>query len=227
MQDVLPRERLDWAFAGTSSSVAPPGGKIENGLIAHAKWTHWVDSHCRHDPENGVSDEGDMYVMADGRTLEKGVMAHPVTGEVGAYEEVWRDVEIIATGEAGIQEVAKEDGKGKAKAKDLDSAGGGNSSSERKKRCIVLTLTDEKRDDIRGMAIRLGQFCQGVLRVGDYFAIERWIWHESGGWKREVSMGGHWVPCGVLTADGVKIPEAGGTVVFGDFTWTVAEKGEL
>lgn len=177
-----------------------------------------------------------MYVMADGRTLEKGMMAHPLTGEFGVYEEVWRDVEVIEAGEGGIKQADEVVEKGKEKIASGDRVDGGNdkggdgkggSDGERKKRCIVLTLSDDKRDDIRGMAIRLGQFCQGVLRSGDYFAIERWIWHESGGWKREVNMGDHWVPCGLLTADGDKIPEVGGTVVFGDFSWTVAENGEL
>lgn len=191
-----------------------------------------MDSHCKHNPENVVSDEGDMYAFADGRTLEKGNMVNPETGEMGEYEEVWRDVEIIGTGEGGIKEARMMEGKGKGKARDAAGSSGGDGegkegdSEERRRRCIVLTLSDDKRDDVRGMVIRLGQFCQGVLRAGDYFSIERWIWHPSGGWKREVSMGNLWVPCGLLLF-AEKVPEVGGEVVFGDFTWKIAEKEEL
>ncbi|KYK54260.1 hypothetical protein DCS_06217 [Drechmeria coniospora] len=82
--DDLPLTRLDWAVAGSTSSVTHP-----NGRGTHAKWHHWVDS-MTNDAE-AVVDEGDMVTQPDGTTLEMGSMVNPATGKDTSYEEVWRD----------------------------------------------------------------------------------------------------------------------------------------
>lgn len=56
---------------------------------AHTVWSHWVDSKTLEE----VKDEGYMYPQPDGTTLEKGAMAHPETGLITKYEEVWQDLE--------------------------------------------------------------------------------------------------------------------------------------
>lgn len=139
-----------------------------------------------------------MFALADGRMLEKGRMVNPETGVVGEYEEVWRDVKVLAA--------------------DGAVEGGG------RRVCTVMLLNDEQRE-ARGMVIRLGQFCQGVLRIGERFSLERWLWGEGEGWQRDARIGEFLVPCGVATSG--KMPEVGGRVEYGEFVWEVAENEEV
>lgn len=91
--------RLEWAFAGTSSTTLIPGRNPSDKPIPHSKWNHWIDSN--HD--GPVSDEGDMYPDPDGiHVLEKGAMVNPATSRVTDYEELWVDeVAATITGEDG------------------------------------------------------------------------------------------------------------------------------
>lgn len=183
-----------------------------------------------------------MYALADGRTLEKGAMVNPATGVMTEYEEIWKDVEIIPTwkvvrsagsevaGEqAGGEQAGSGKGKGQGKAIHDDDNSNGDEQQHRKPRptCTVLILNHESEIQTRGMVIQLGQFCQGVFRYGDQFSLERWIWGENAGWKREVGIGADWMPCGLVTGGAEKVPEIGGTVSFGGMTWVVVEKGEV
>ncbi|KAM5538588.1 hypothetical protein V8D89_007617 [Ganoderma adspersum] len=53
-----------------------------------------------------------------------------------------------------------------------------------------------------GMVVRVGQFCQGILRVGAVIVVERWAWTEDGGWELSARIGdGTDLPCDV-TWDG-------------------------
>jgi len=87
--------RLEWAFAGQSKSTAAEfdGGELKKS--AHSVWSHWIDSKTLSE----VKDEGDMYPQDDGTVLEKGAMAHPETGLITDYEEVWEALEPSATGD--------------------------------------------------------------------------------------------------------------------------------
>ncbi|KAI0546235.1 hypothetical protein F4679DRAFT_418345 [Xylaria curta] len=154
---------LDWAFAGISSS------EIRNG-VRHSTWRHVVDSRTRA-PET-VVDEGDIFQKEDGGTLETGQMVNPATGKLTDYEEVWADLE--AEGIPGIN---------------LNSDA---LAQQPKGRCVVLELNDEERES-RGMAICLGRYYQCVVRIGDHFAAERWLW-EDGEWKRKYRVGTMLVP---------------------------------
>ncbi|XXH05285.1 hypothetical protein Hte_011710 [Hypoxylon texense] len=40
--------------------------------------------------------------------------------------------------------------------------------------CIVAELEDGRADGAKGMAIRIGDYCQGILQHGDEFWYERW-----------------------------------------------------
>lgn len=79
--------RLQWGFAGTSSTTLTSEG------VPHSKWDHWIDS--QHD--GPVTDEGDMYPQPDGTVLEKGHMVNPATRVMTDYEELWRDLEPSGT----------------------------------------------------------------------------------------------------------------------------------
>ncbi|KAF2210571.1 hypothetical protein CERZMDRAFT_99188 [Cercospora zeae-maydis SCOH1-5] len=191
---LLPFAHLDWAFAGTSSSSKNSNGDVQS------VWKHWIDSRTLL-PES-VSDSGVMTPMPDGRSLESGAMADPVTGKLVSYEEMWRDIEASVCGEehSGVK-------------------------------CVVLQMeceTDvEKEDRARGMVIRLGQFCQGVVRVGEAFALERWVWEDAaekdvGGWRRQVRIGDLFLPCGPVMEhfDRLKV---GGKITYEGFEWEVVE----
>ncbi|KAI8947192.1 hypothetical protein F4801DRAFT_525007 [Xylaria longipes] len=158
-----PRASLDWAFAGISSP------EIRDG-VRHSTWRHVVDSRTR-TPET-VLDEGDIFPQDDGGTLETGRMVNPATGKLTDYEEVWIDLEA-----EDIPEI---------------NQNSGNLTPQPKRRCVVLELNDGERE-ARGMSICLGRYCQGVVRIGDRFAAERWLW-EDGGWKRTYRIGDILVP---------------------------------
>ncbi|KAI0481495.1 hypothetical protein F4859DRAFT_512640 [Xylaria cf. heliscus] len=149
-----PLAALDWAFAGISSSGIRDG-------VRHSTWRHIVDSRTR-SPET-VVDEGDIFPQDDGGTLEKGEMVKPATGRLTGYEETWTDLEA-----EGIPEINEDSGE---------------LVQQPKARCVVLELDDRERE-ARGTVICLGLYCQGVVRIGDRFAAERWLW-EDGGWKRK------------------------------------------
>ncbi|PIA98029.1 hypothetical protein CB0940_06438 [Cercospora beticola] len=168
-------------------------------------WTHWIDSRTLQ-PET-VNDSGVMDPQSDGRTLERGVMPDPETGKLVRYEEMWRDIEASSCGEKNAASGVK---------------------------CVVLQMYcetgGEEKDRARGMVIRLGQFCQGVVRVGEAFALERWAWKEGeekvgGGWKREVRMGDLFLPCGVAMEHFERL-KVGGKVTYEGFEWSVVELEE-
>ena len=126
--------------------------------------------------------------------MEYGSNVDPETGKVITYEECWKDVEIKAVNGAP----------------GLDS-----------KVCVVLQLHDDAHE-ARGMVVRLGQYVQGVIRVGDHFALERWEWKgASEGWKRLVRIEDYFLPCNVAMEE-EKI-RLGGEVKFGEFVWKVVE----
>ncbi|TKA80558.1 hypothetical protein B0A55_02018 [Friedmanniomyces simplex] len=195
-EDVLPLSHLDWAFAGTSTSVPQRG---EDGkAFAHSTWKHWVSSKTR--DVDGVSDEGDMFPLPEGRVLEKGRMSNPATGVVTEYEELWFDPPFRVV----------EDGKG-------------DGEGERGNCCVVLQLQDDEHE-ARGVVVRVGQYVQGVLRVGEGFSLERWEWKGKGkdeGWQRLVRMGDLWLPCGPAMDDG-RLKEEG-EVKYGEYLWKVVE----
>ncbi|EME41250.1 hypothetical protein DOTSEDRAFT_81620 [Dothistroma septosporum NZE10] len=84
---------------------------------------------------------------------------------------------------------------------------------------VALTL---ESDRAQGMVIRVGQYCQGVLRVGEHhFVVERWAWEKRNGWRRDVRMGDLFVPCGVAIESRDLV--IGGKVTFGDYEWAVVE----
>ena len=179
--------KLDWAFAGTSSSQ--PGR--EPGT-RHAVWRHWVDSHAT-EPEM-VRDEAFVREGAGpgGSELETGRMVNPETGVEADYEEAWSSLEPSV--EPG---------------------------SEGRATCVVLRTWDDDRG-VRGVVVRLGQFCQGILRDRDAVTVERWVWERDGGWSLSVRYGEGTLPVEALLADSQRF-KFDDTVEDGKRTWKVVE----
>ncbi|OHE95113.1 hypothetical protein CORC01_09637 [Colletotrichum orchidophilum] len=193
VQDTHGIERLEWGIAGTSSSSLRPDG--QGGEVRHSRWEHWIDSRTTA-PEN-AADEGDMYEQPDGLTLEKGRMVNPATGRETDYEELWRDIDPVAVLRAGAD------------------------AEEKGVECVVLKFEDESTG-ARGMVVWLGRFCQGISRVGEEVAAERWEWKEGEGWRRTVRIGDRALPCEVLLVTGAAL-SVGTHVVHEKVVWDVLE----
>ncbi|KAI1794760.1 hypothetical protein LXA43DRAFT_970894 [Ganoderma leucocontextum] len=73
-------------------------------------------------------------------------------------------------------------------------------------RVSVVLETASGASGARGLVVRVGQFCQGILRVGSVIVVERWAWLEGGGWKlsAQVGDGGH-LPCDVTWDGGLAV----------------------
>lgn len=186
---VLPRDQLDWAFAGTSSSSQVT--RHDGSHVSHSVFHHWVDNRSK-EPE-ATRDEGDMFPQANDMTLETGRMANPATGVETDYEELWRDAEPASV-----------------------SVGGGA--------CIVFQLQDDSNGR-RGQFVRLGQFAQGVLRIGNTFTAERWIWDQGQSkWKRLAKIGDNDAPSlEALIDSNSSLSKEGEQVKTPSGIWTVIE----
>ncbi|KAM0425188.1 hypothetical protein ACHAPT_009505 [Fusarium lateritium] len=86
-------------------------------------------------------------------------------------------------------------------------------------RVLVLQLHDDEHG-ARGSVVRLGRHVQGLVRVGNEIALERWEWDE--GWKRTVRMGEVELPCEKILK-GEKLSE-GDVVDVGGRLWMVVEE---
>ncbi|KAL6298817.1 hypothetical protein BKA93DRAFT_36115 [Sparassis latifolia] len=101
-----------------------------------------------------------------------------------------------------------------------------------KKVCVVLTVDDPTRR-ARGMVVRVGQWCQGITKVGGELLIERWkygmgevLLTESSCWSRIFKIG---QPSLDLPCFATFIPERvsiGHVFDAGDLQWRVTEKSE-
>ncbi|KAK4948775.1 hypothetical protein LTR66_010782 [Elasticomyces elasticus] len=160
--------------------------------------------------DSPVRDQGDMWPEEDGvHTMEYGEMTNPATGLLTRYEERWADDEVLTSD--------YEDGE---------------------RVCVVLKLHSPEHH-ARGMIIRVGHLCQGILKVGSELSCERWRYateHSTGdspaekvdeakhSWKREVKMGRFFLPC-AATFDVNKFePDQGDrTVEHGEYKWHFTE----
>lgn len=60
-------------------------------MLTRAKFVHVVDSRVPEDPLS-VQDEGLFNKLGNGDYLETGAMMNPATGQIMAYEEIWRSL---------------------------------------------------------------------------------------------------------------------------------------
>lgn len=173
-------------------------GSVEAGGKRRA-WTHWVDS--RKSNASGDRDEGVNFPY-EGDTgdslkleLEKGRMLNPATSQEQDYEELWAEESIAMTG---------------------------NPPS---KLSVVMVARQSAQVDPIGVVIRLGGYCQGVLRVADRFVVERWLWSDKfRTWKRVVRIGSGELPCSIACNE-VETLKEGSTVkaTEGGHVWSVEE----
>jgi hypothetical protein len=167
--------------------------KSEPG-VSHSTWTHFVDSRFPVGAEIPV-DEGDMYTISEKLTLEHGHAFHPHYKAVKTHEEMWEDEDILTFKTS-------------------------SDPAEESKLCTVLRLQDDTKG-IRGIIVRLGQYIQGIVVMGDQVAAERWEHTKEIGWKRTKRVGKQFLPCGALTRQ--EMMAVGGTVEYKTFEWAVEE----
>jgi hypothetical protein len=211
---------VEWAFAGRSTSKVVDGKTL-------SQWHHWIDSKSTRPGE--VVDKGEMMPEDDeGLALEKGEMVNPATGRLTEYVEGWRDGEIgvvLAPGRE-IVEGFYEELRGRGVS--VDGVRDLLATEAESRLSIVLQHEDVARRS-RGMVIRLGHLCQGVMRVGEDFAYERWEWSQEDGWQQTSVSGKLSMPCDVLTilAERITIDT---TIKYGnedDLTWQCVEVERL
>lgn len=194
--------RLEWGFAGTSSSVPSPDSPHDKyGPYRHCTWHSWLDSRYPVASPDIPPDEGDMYTLSPTRMLEHGHAFHAHLGRVAGHEEQWYDPAAASTSPSGT------------------------------KVCVLLRCQDEARG-VRGAIVRIGQFCQGIVQVGRAVSTERWEFdldsQQRGtggrGWRRTARTGEQFLPCAV-TFEHEKVG-LGGRVAYEGFEWVVEEVWE-
>ncbi|PVI06133.1 hypothetical protein DM02DRAFT_650042 [Periconia macrospinosa] len=204
-----PLSRLDWAFSGTSSSVpiADPyststGGshgpdtnaRTWSGPVKRASWTHWVDSrHPVGTPEAQIP--VDTGLMFPINAMQ--VLEHGAAPN--PQTGVMQSHEEMWT-DCVIQACAP----------------------QTTVFSIVLRI-DVPEYKVRGVVVRLGQFCQGIVMQGGAVTVERWEFL-AGEWKRTVRIGEGFLPCALAFKE--EACDLGGTVVYGQHEWKVEEKVE-
>lgn len=227
---------IDWAFAGRSES-----SKDEATGKTLARWQHTIDSRFLADPES-VVDQAEMLPEdpETGIALEKGSMVNPATGKETAYVEGWRETEVEHVPEpsrdvlegfardlerCGVRVVECGSERKSVVGGDRDSLVDRSLSAQSVLACCVLQHEHAARRS-RGMVVRLGQFCQGVLRVGDEFAAERWEWKAQSGWEKVFAIGDPKMnmPCDVACYQAAQKLRAGNEIVYGpNETWQCVE----
>ena len=149
-----------------------------------------------------------MFPTSEVDTLERGRGIHPDTGLEADYEELWRAVP--------VKRVPFDRGE-----------------------LVSMVLKAENKDlGTRGMIIRVGGWCQGVLRVAGEMGVERWRYGGGDtvidsldgkvepalrGWERVARVGEKSLPCQVTWDRFAELGE-GKEVVSGGLKWSVVEK---
>ena len=137
-----------------------------------------------------------MYEQPGGDVLECGEHPNKTTGEVEKYEELW--------GNVPVQQVEKQ-----------LPEGVGHVS-------IVAKAENSEKKKIRGMVVRVGDWCQGILKEGEEITVERWHWMKGAGWKRIARLGtGKLLHCALALDEGM-IKE-GKRYGYEDMEWEIVE----
>lgn len=125
--------------------------------------------------DNPTEDAGSFEQLANGDWLEKGKMLDFDDGKVKEYEEVWRDSDIFPRISTVL--VLEEEA---GKAFQINSAA----------------------DAAKGTIIRVGNYCQGIMKVKGEVTCERWILDEGAEeWRRVFRTGKGVLPCQVACID--------------------------
>lgn len=167
-------------------------------------WDHWVDSNT----DTPESDAGTLETLPNGDTLEKGTSVNN-DGVLQTYEEVWRDVLVepdvaivfVCLGEILTSSTLAVDAEGEA-------------------------YLDPK--NVCGMVIRVGAWCQGLLKAEGEVTAERWALTE-GQWQQTFRIGGGMLPCPEVCApldSSLNSSESaeGTLITHGGFQWYCVER---
>lgn len=129
-------------------------------------------------------------------------MVNPATNRMTKYEEYWADFPVEMT----------------------------EPSKRGKRWCVVLVL-DDAANDVRGMVIRVGQWCQGIIKARGEVSVERWVWRAErgvkgvlsgkGDWERVVKLGRLFLPCALTFMPQGVLRES--KITYGDYRWEVKE----
>ena len=143
--------QLDWAFAGKSQRtlILQPDTPTDGSKVnARGVWHHWVDSRVPNQDAALVKDEGDLYAGSGHVEIEKGEMINPAIGALQRYEEAWEELRNMEKAPwIVLQTVTLE-----------------NSSHE-----------ESRSQNVRGIILRVGDFCQGILRTEINVVVQRWM----------------------------------------------------
>lgn len=134
--------------------------------------------------DHPVEDSGSLEQLENGDWLEKGKMLDFDDGQVKEYEEVWRDPDVFPR----ISTVLA-----------LEAESG------------VSFSIESPVDTARGAIVRVGNYCQGIMKVKGKVTCERWIL-DAGAveWRRVYRIGEGVLPCRVACID--------------NFVWAKGEK---
>ncbi|KAL0640407.1 hypothetical protein Q9L58_000374 [Maublancomyces gigas] len=125
--------------------------------------------------DNPTEDFGSFEQLTNGDWLEKGKMLDFDDGKVKVYEEVWRDSEILPRISTVL--VLEEDG---GKAFQINSAA----------------------NAAKGTIVRVGNYCQGIMKVKGEVTCERWTLDQGAEeWRRIFRTGNGVLPCQVACID--------------------------
>ena len=197
-----PFNGLDWAFAGTSSTLRSP---IAGDAAEIVEWQHWIDSrNLGGKDQNATKDIGRCFSRSNGDTQELGSMINPETGVETEYEELWGSLAIESTGSDIAEKVVvvlrTTDKPGQSRTVDTPS----------------VTQT-------KGLVIRIGQLIQGILEHRGGLTVERWTYDQaSKKWTEVVRIGATELPSPPLF-DPIKLVE-GQHINFGPISWQVIEQ---
>jgi Protein HRI1 len=149
-----------WAFSGTATTTFPSSNDgFEMPLAAHCAWQHEIDSHG---PE--ITDEGDMFLLKNGDSMEIGVMENSETKQQTLYKEYWTGPKT----QIGVDK-------------------------EPKYPSVVAEMQQDNINSTRGRIIRVGNYCQGIMEIGQRGAqevyVERWIRGSNEQWSRDPRSG--------------------------------------
>lgn len=93
---------------------------------------------------------------------------------------------------------------------------------EEKDRVSIVLKVEDDEAATRGMVVRVGDWCQAILKSRGALTIERWRWIKTtNNWERLVKIGSGDLPCAIACNSQMVREE--GTIVCGDLKWTIIE----